>query len=392
MNISTENNKPKIKLSYQKLSENLTKRAEQDISSGQIAGCGICVHQTGKEIFSGFFGYSDVEEKTPIRPETIYRLASMTKPITAASSLLQCEAGKLNINDKLSRYCPKFSRLKIGELDENGNIINLRTPDREPTLLDLLTHTAGFGTDEIGTMVTDKAPEDAKKNLETIMQYYCEEMVLSFETNTRRSYSPIAAFDAIAYVTELTAEREIGEYMKEKIFSPLDMNDTAFELTQQQADRLSAVYDLKDGIIPVSKKFTRSFESFPPSYHAGGAGLFSTVGDYCKFAQALCSAASSSKNTFISCSSVNLMRKGHEIPTDIKSHPTEIFGLGVRVVKNNPNIPVGCFGWSGAYGTHFWIDPTNEITAVYMKNSNFGGGAGCITANNFEYDIMHSAE
>lgn len=81
----------------------------------------------------------------------------MTKPVTAASALLLREAGKLNINDKLSKYCPKFSKLKIGELDENKNIINLHTPDRELTLLDLLTHTAGFGTDEIGTMVTDKA-------------------------------------------------------------------------------------------------------------------------------------------------------------------------------------------------------------------------------------------
>lgn len=86
------------------------------------------------------------------------------------------------------------------------------------------------------------------------------------------------------------------------------------------------------------------------------------------------------------------MRKGREISADIKNHPAEIFGLGVRVVKNNPNIPSGCFGWSGAYGTHFWIDPINEITAVYMKSSNFDGGAGCTTANNFEYDIMHSVE
>lgn len=392
MNISIENNKPEIRLNSQKLSENLAKRAEHDINSGKIAGCGLCVHQGGKEIFSGFFGYSDAEEKTPIQPNTIYRLASMTKPVTAASALLLRETGKLNINDKLSKYCPKFSKLKIGELDANRNIINLHTPDRELTLLDLLTHTAGFGTDEIGTMVTDKTPQDAKKNLETIMQYYCEEMILTFEPNSRRSYSPIAAFDAIAYVIELISEREIGEYMKEKIFAPLNMTDTTFELTPQQTARLSAVYDLKDGIVPVSKKFTGSFEGFPLSYHAGGAGLFSTVGDYCSFAQALCSASSSSINTFISSSSVSLMRKGREIFADIKNHPAEIFGLGVRVVKNNPNIPSGCFGWSGAYGTHFWIDPVNEITAVYMKSSNFDGGAGCTTANNFEYDIMHSVE
>lgn len=118
-------------------------------------------------------------------------------------------------------------------------------------------------------MVTDKTPQDAKKNLETIMQYYCEEMILTFEPNSRRSYSPIAAFDAIAYVIELISEREIGEYMKEKIFAPLNMTDTTFELTPQQTARLSAVYDLKDGIVPVSKKFTGSFEGFPLSYHAG---------------------------------------------------------------------------------------------------------------------------
>ena len=392
MNISAERNNPQIILNSQKLSENLTKRAEQDISSGQIAGCGMCVHQMGKEIFSGFFGYSDIEEKTPVRPDTVYRLASMTKPVTAVSALLQNEAGKLNLDDKLSKYCSKFSRLKIGELDEKGNIIHLHTPEREPTLLDLLTHTAGFGTDEIGTMETEKAPQDAKKNLETIMQYYCEEMVLSFEPNSRRSYSPIAAFDAVAYVTELTAEREIGEYMKEKIFIPLDMNDTAFELTPNQTERLSAVYDLKDGITPVSRKFSGSFEGFPISYHAGGAGLFSTVGDYCSFAQALCSAADPEKAAVISGSSAALMRKGREIPSDLKNNPAEVFGLGIRVIKHNPNLPAGCFGWSGAYGTHFWIDPANGITAIYMKNSNFGGGAGCITANNFEYDVMNSAE
>ena len=87
----------------------------------------------------------------------------MTKPVTAASALLLREAGKLNINDKLSKYCPKFSKLKIGELDENKNIINLHTPDRELTLLDLLTHTAGFGTDEIGTMAVSYTNLDVYK-------------------------------------------------------------------------------------------------------------------------------------------------------------------------------------------------------------------------------------
>lgn len=180
--------------------------------------------------------------------------------------------------------------------------------------------------------------------------------------------------------------------MKEKIFVPLDMYDTIFEPTHHQLERLSAIYDLKDGITPISKKISEAFEGFPISYHAGGAGLFSTVNNYCNFAQALYNATISQKNTVISERLISLMRKGHEISSDLKNNPAEVFGLGIRVIKRNPNLPAGCFGWSGAYGTHFWIDPANGITAVYMKNSNFDGGAGCITANNFEYDVMNSAE
>lgn len=379
------------KLDSGRLCDNLSRHAEHNIETGHIPGCIAAVYQGGRELFSSVYGYSNVDTKTPLTRDSVFRLASMTKPVTATAILLLLQNGKLDLDDKVSRYFPKYAGMKIGELDEGGNIRNIHAAQRELTLRDLLTHTGGLGSDELGTVLCDKMPADAKSDIFTAVDYYSEELLLSFDPGTKRSYSPIAAFDVLAAIVSRTADREIGEFFRESIFEPLGMENTFFEPSEEQRTRIVDMHELENGV-PHSKQMDAIFGDFPLSYHTGGAGLASTVDDYAKFAEMLCDAGTGRRSTILTTRSLDLMRSFRAVPGDEYAGPDEAFGLGVRVVLREKTLPVGAFGWSGAYGTHFWIDLHNEITAVYMKNSLHDGGAGCGTAIEFETDVMAAAE
>lgn len=377
-------------LDADKLAENISKRAFDNIISGKIPGCSVRVYQRGKKLFEKSYGYTNIYTKKPIEKDTVFRLASMTKPVTAAAVLLQFQKGKLSLEDKISKYFPGFGKIKIELISKDGTH-RLVTPSRDVTLLDLLTHTGGFGSDEIGSRITDAMPDESKTDLLSAVKYYEKKMMLSYDPGTKRSYSPVAAFDVLAAIVSMTSDREIGEFMQENIFSPLGMKDTGFEPDAEQRRRLTDMFTLIDGK-PHSEEMNEIFSGFPLTYHAGGAGLAGTADDYAAFAQMLCDSASGRRTALLKKECADLMRSARMVPNDIQERPSEVFGLGVRVTLREKTLPEGIFGWSGAYGTHFWVDPVNEITAVYMKNSLYDGGAGCVTAVQFEQDVMNSAK
>ncbi len=375
-------------LDAEKLDKNISETALKDISAGKIPGCSVIVYQKGKKLFEDSYGYTNIYTKKPIEKNTLFRLASMTKPVTAVAVLLQLQKNKLKLEDKVSKYFPGFCKLKI-EIRSADGTHRLVTPSREVTLLDLLTHTGGFGSDETGTEITDAIPSESKSDLLSAVKYYEKEMMLSFDPGSMRSYSPVAAFDVLAAIVSLTSGREIDEFMQENIFSPLGMTDTSFAPDAEKRIRFADMFSISGGI-PNSEELDEIFSGFPLSYHAGGAGLAGTADDYSAFAEMLCDSATGRKKTILKKESADLMRTAKMVPSDINENPSEVFGLGVRTTLREKTLPEGVFGWSGAYGTHFWVDPANEITAVYMKNSFYDGGAGCMTAIQFEKDVMNS--
>lgn len=178
-----------------------------------------------------------------------------------------------------------------------------------------------------------------------------------------------------------------SEFLKKEIFIPLRMCDTTFDPTEEQWSRTVCMHTYNDGIVAFKPQNTSSiFGGYPLTYTCGGAGLVSTLADYEKFTDMLLSRGIARDGTrILSEDSVKLMATPAE-PYGIS--PSQRRGLSVRVIINDSNrLPKGSFGWSGAYGCHFWVDPENKITAIYMKNSTFDGGSGAQTAANFEKDV-----
>lgn len=339
----------------EKLKQKIEATLRADMDSGKVGAAVMAVRQKGKLVYQGLFG-ENVTEKT------VFRMASMTKPVTAAAVLVLIDRGLVQLHDPVSKYLPGFHPDKI-------------------TLFHLLTHSSGLGSRELGMEQHEKRPRESAVSLAAAVEYY-KDLPLAFEPGTAPDYSPIFGFDVLARVVEVVAGMPYEVFLKKEICDPLGMVDTAFAPNAEQWGRLIPMHDRVDGksvTVPMPENCV--FEDFPVSYCAGGAALISTLDDYGKFAEML------------------LNRGGNvlsaEAVAQMGSHQYDIWGLGVRVAYDDTvfaPLPRGCFGWSGAYGTHFWVDPANEITAVYMKNSRYDGGSGAVTAHQFELDVYGAAE
>jgi CubicO group peptidase (beta-lactamase class C family) len=204
-------------------------------------------------------------------------------------------------------------------------------------------------------------------------------------------YSAFGAFDLLGAVAQKVSGMDYGAFLKEAIFDPCGMTDTTFSPTEEQYSRIITMHNKVDG--KKEKGITYEgcvFEKIPYGHNLAGAGLVSSMNDYVKFAGMLASGGKCGDKQILSKESVNNISTPR-VPFSW-APDKESWGLSVRVVTSEKyeKLPIGCFGWSGAYGTHFWVDPENKITSVYMKNSQHDGGGGCITAKNFERDVVAS--
>ena len=363
------------------LRDAVTHSIDKLTAEGKTAGCAVRVMLRGETVLSCEFGLSDIGAGTPLRADSVFRLASMTKPIVAAAVLLCEQRGLLSLGDRLSDHLSEFSHMYVAEYGK------LRPPLREMTLLDLLSHTAGFGTDvDAAELDAQMTAADAKCSRDSALRFCAECARLAFDPGSRRAYSPTAAFDLLAAAVERASGRKFEDFVRDNIFLPLGMHDTSFELTDTIRARLVAMHDRKDGRA-VTQQTENIFTGHPLSYHCGGAGLVSTADDYLRFAEML-RIGTVRDTAVLSRSSVLRMCTPVCVPADAECPPDEVFGCGVRVTLHDRILPHGCFGWSGAYGTHFWVDPKNELVAVLMRNSLYDGGAGSSIARRFERDVM----
>ncbi len=368
------------KLDAKKLNSVIENRFNNDISENNITCASAVVTQNGETVSNIRKGYSDSEKK-------IYRLASMTKPITAIAALIQVERGKISLEDNISKYLPDYKEMYVGKLSSDGKVYRDKPAEREIKIFNLLTHTSGLISDTIGVIQENIIPKEYQKDLKSIVDYYGKNIYLSFSPMTYSFYSAVAAFNVMSRIVELTSGVSYNEFLHKNVFEPLDMCDTVFEPTEEQWSRFVPMHNKTSEGSTTVDLGKHTFGDFPLTLHSGGASLSGTIEDYTNFAAFLLQKGKYKGRRILSETLINEMSRPWLYDNFPGTGMQETWGLGVRVIKNSDVMPKGSYGWSGAFGTHFWVDPENMITAVYMKNSYYDGGAGALTARHFEQDV-----
>ena len=373
------------KLDCAKLKENIEKRLNADIEACRVGGAVISVMQNDEIVYDGVFGAKDNETGGELKPDTVFRIASMTKPVTAAAVLIEMSRNHLSVDDLVSDYLPEYGEMEIGRIVDGKVTVTGKatTPLR---IYHLLSHVSGIATGAVGDLRGLMTSEE-RKTMRGSAEFYSRQP-LGFNPLSGQMYST-ASFDVAARIVELTSGMRFDEYLEKELYAPLGMKDTAFAPTEEQFGRMIKLHNLVDGrSVNYEGVPGTVFADYPVTYTAAGAGLASTLRDYQAFAQMLLHRGEG----IIAPELVDRMGT-QNVPTSIMPG-YERWGLGVRVIVSDKyrRLPVGTFGWSGAYGTHFWVDPSDNVTAVYMKNSVYDGGSGALTAANFEEDVEASFE
>ncbi len=367
--------------------DEITKRRIED--KRLVSACyAIC--QDNEKVYENSIGYADIENKIPLTPDTELRLASMTKPITGVALMKVVEEGKVSLDDKVSKYIPSFKQMNVAIMDDKGKITGQYPSRNEIEVRDLLNQASGLGEGEAGNRAWKDYHIKQGDTLSTIVPKFGGQL-LDFEPRTNFIYSWTQAFDTAAYIVELVTGCEFEEYILDNILHPIGCYDTVYTPTEEQFARLMKMYDARDGKITEIDMGGRIFGDVPLTYKAAGAGMIGTLNDYMKFAGMLYNEGAFNGARILKPETVRLMRTVSNVglPDDF----VEAWGLSMRVIGRQTEtqvLPAGTFGWSGAYGTHFIIDPKDRIYAVYMKNLLDGGGAGADTAREFEQVIMEA--
>jgi CubicO group peptidase (beta-lactamase class C family) len=290
------------------------------------------------------------------------RIASMTKPIVSVAVLMLVEEGKIRLDDPVSRFIPAFKDVKVAV--PRGQSHYTVPVDRALTITDLLTHTGGLVSGPLSiaaaVKVMDRHRAEGIKALDDLAT-----VPLEYQPGTRWSYSGLAGFELLARIVEIAAGQRFGEFAQQRIFAPLGMKDTTFWPTDAQRARMATLYVQGDkGITPNTDPDRLN----TPMLDSGGGGLITTIESYGRFAMLLANGGEYEGVRLLAPSTVRLMGSRIIAETLPGRLPGEGYGLGVRVVTDaaarHTLLGQGSYGWSGAYGTHFWVDPARKLTAI----------------------------
>lgn len=358
-------------------------RLKEYVQNGDIAGGSILVRKGGEIVCEGCAGFSDLSRGLPVREDSVFRLASMSKPVAAAAIMLLVQEGKIEILEPVYKYLPEFEHLTVGVRDENGGIIRTAL-SRPVTLEDLLRHRSGLGHGEISAAfgVNEVQPGmTLKERAEAIAR--CP---LDFQPGAEAGYSGRTGFDVLGRVVEVVSGMPFEDFLKEKFFDPLSMKDTTFFPDEDQKKRLVRLYDRSDGTLRDCYEPDKADSPFLFSYPSGSAGLFGTLSDYDSFVQMLSGRA----ERILSDETLRRMTEGDQ------SHrsQTGAWGLGMQVFNQKSvsarSLAQNTFGWSGAFGTHFYIDPVNDVTFTLMVNRMDIGGSGSYVSFGMEKAVFEA--
>ncbi|MFL6735265.1 MAG: serine hydrolase domain-containing protein [Sphingomicrobium sp.] len=349
------------------------------VDDGKFAGLTTLVARHGKIVESKTYGRMSVGGP-PMRADTIFRIYSMTKPVTGVALMILLEEGKFRLDDPITRFLPEFKDLKVMTgVDESGDPV-LEDAKRPPTIRELMSHTAGYGYGLSADSPADKvyranAALQAPNMDEFIRR--ASKLPLVYQPGTSFQYS--IAVDIQGALVERISGQKFGDFLQQRIFGPLKMVDTGFHVPGQKRARLAGLYNgVKAGRL---QDATTVFgwpmvdPTKPAGLESGGAGLYSTTMDYARFCQMLLNGGELHGARILSPASVALMATNHEPKEALDKGAggfsgARSFGLDFEVL-NDPAAAgslagKGTFAWGGAAGTWFWIDPTNDVIFVGM--------------------------
>ena len=350
------------------------------VSSGQIAGCAVRIMRNDEVCFEGSFGYADIENKVRMSSEnTIFPIASMSKVITVTGIMQLYEQGLFRMWDPVSEFLPGFKNPKIAKENPDGSyeIVDAKS---EVTMRQLFTMTSGvhygWGDTAAGRIRIEKEKEwqEQKKTIPGNVEYanLVGQLPLAFEPGERWMYG--FSIDVLGAVIEVLSGKTLGKYLKENVFDPLGMEDTGFFVPEGKHSRIATLYHINEGLKPEE----RWYEASKPAFESGGGGLFSSVRDYSRFAQMLLHGGTLDGTRILGRKTVDLISTDHLTPEQRKGDSWDTqrgygYGLGVRVMTNPElagiNGSVGEWGWDGAFGNWFCVDPKEKLTCVYLTTN-----------------------
>ena len=349
------------------------------VSSGQIAGCSARIMRNDEVCFEGCFGYADIEKKVKISGDTIFPIASMSKVVTVAGIMQLYEQGLFRLWDPVSEFLPGFSKPKIAREKPDGSY-EITDAKGEVTMRQLFTMTSGVPYAGEDTAAARIRMEKEREYMESKQPFpgsveYCNlvgQLPLAFEPGEKWMYG--FSIDVLGAVIEVLSGKPLGEYLKENVFDPLDMRDTGFFVPAEKQDRIATLYHIRDGLKPDGRDYPDS----RPAFESGGGGLFSTVRDYSRFAQMLLHGGMLDGARILGRKTIDLIATDHLTPQQQATHSWDTqrgygYGLGVRVMTHpeiaDINGSAGEWGWDGAFGNWFCVDPKENLTCVYLTTN-----------------------
>ena len=328
------------------------------VEAGTIPGCSALVFKDDKEVFFNTWGYQDMENQTPIARDTLFRIYSMTKPITSVAAMQLVERGKMNLDDPVAKHLKEFQDLQVADLKsdktEDGELATV-PPRRAMTVRDLLRHTSGLSYGffdpshpvdrqymQRGVMISDRDIAETVKKL--------GEIPLKHHPGSRFEYS--ASSDVLGRLVEVVSGERFDRYLQKNLFDPLDMKDTHFVVPEGKRDRLAVMYrDNRDGeLVPVSSRSSRRYVS----------------DDYLNFCRMLVNDGQFEGRQIIKSETLEQMFTNQLASIDSPPRGFQ-FGLGFRISRQRSGQD---FSWGGIAGTRFWVHPELKMISLYMIQVN----------------------
>lgn len=375
---------------------------QRHIDEHDISGAVTLVARNGRVVHFEAHGLANLDAKRPMSKDSLFWIMSMTKPVVGTAVLMMMEEGKLRLTDPISRFIPEFKGMKVAVIEERpagtrGPAPAPGTPPafytipaaREITVQDLLTHVSGLNSG--GPASTAEVAKIALKAGESLADYIPRlgTTPLDFQPGTRWQYSPTAAFDTLERVVEVVSNEPFDRFARERIFDPLDMKDTTWRPSREQLARLATQYRGANGALTRIDNHPIWLNS--ATYLSGGGGLMSSAEDYLQFAQMLANRGELNGKRLLGPKTVELMSSVFVPDTLPGRAKGRGFGLSVQVISDhiaaNTAISNGSFGWDGAFGTHFWVDPKEKIVGLFMIQA---AGPNRLMNPDFENAVMQA--
>jgi CubicO group peptidase (beta-lactamase class C family) len=359
--------------------ERITELNQRYVDEGKLAGAVTLVARRGQVVYFNAVGQADLNSGAPMTQDTLFRIYSMTKPITAVAAMVLYEEGAFQLSDPVSKFLPELANLEV--LQEDGS----RVAAEPITMQQLLTHTAGFSYGFNPNDPVDQLYRDAQLMTSRDLNEFVErlaELPLKFQPGSRWHYS--VAVDVTGAVVERISGQRFDEFLQQRLFAPLGMRDTFFEVPADKAQRLGTnhYYDREAGRVAVltDAEYPRFKDT---TFFSGGGGLASTAADFARFSEMLRAGGSFNGQRILSPKTIELMTMNH-LPALVAADGSgerpglgglggftgSGFGLGFGVVIDVPATrvigSVGEYSWGGAAGTIFWVDPVEDLFVVSM--------------------------